>query len=71
MSLQNEEAFITNGRIILSGNIRGMVRDEGCCNALSYIQSVYGAWGMTPVRLQEPHWKNQIGNTGVNTKPLL
>jgi len=37
MSLQNEESFLTNGRIILSGNIRGMVRDEGCRNGLSYI----------------------------------
>jgi len=36
MSLQNEEAVITYGRIILSGNIRGMVRDEGCCIGLSY-----------------------------------
>jgi len=52
MSLQNEEAFITNGRIILSGNIRGMVRDEGCCNGLSYIDvyRVYvrcGAWPLS------------------------
>lgn len=37
MSLQNEEAFIKSGKIILSANIRGMVRDEGCFNGLSYI----------------------------------
>jgi len=47
MSLQNEEAFITNGRIILSDNIRGMVKDEGCCNGLSYIDlyRVYAGCG--------------------------
>jgi hypothetical protein len=47
MLLQNEEAIITNGRIILSANTRGMVMDEGCFNGLSYIWSV-------GIRLQDP-----------------
>jgi hypothetical protein len=47
MPLQNEEAFIINGRIILIDNIRGMVRDEGCCNGLPYIDlyRVYAGCG--------------------------
>jgi len=63
MSLQNEEAFTTNGRIILSGNIRGMVRNEGCCNGLSYVDlyRVYvgcGAWLLSDYKT--PTGKNQI-----------
>jgi len=50
MPFQKEKAFITNGRIILSGNIRGMVRDEGCCNGLSNIDlyRVYVGCGARP-----------------------